>query len=171
VFVIENYVRECKIVAVCLELHDVLSCFCCTIFVILMSYFALNNFNQTIHKSYHCPSLFLGVFLQNCKKRLLAPPCLSVCPSARAKQLGSHWSNFDKIWNLCIFRNMSRKFKIHYNLTSIIFCLREDLCTFMIISRWMFLEMRNISNKSYREKQNTCFMYNNLFPKIVIFVR
>jgi len=37
---------------------------------------------------------------QNCEKRLVASPCLSV----RMKQLGSHWKNFHEIWCLHIFR-------------------------------------------------------------------
>ena len=37
----------------------------------------------------------------------------------------------------------------------------EDLCTFMIISRWILLRMRNVSDKSCRENQNTHFMFNN----------
>jgi hypothetical protein len=40
--------------------------------------------------------------------------------------------------------------------------LHEDLCTFMLISRWILLR-RNISGKSCRENQNTHFMFNNCF--------
>jgi hypothetical protein len=49
--------------------------------------------------------------------------------------------------------------------------LHEDLCTFMIISRWTLLRMRNVSHKSCRENQNTHFMFNYFFPKIVPFMR
>ena len=49
-----------------------------------------------------------------CWKRLLASSCLSVRPSAW-EQLGSHWTDFHEIWYLSIFRNLSRKFKFHWN--------------------------------------------------------
>ena len=41
----------------------------------------------------------------------------------------------------------------------------------MIISRSVLLRMRNVSGKSCRENQNTHFVLNNIFPKIVPFVR
>jgi hypothetical protein len=49
--------------------------------------------------------------------------------------------------------------------------LHEDLCTFIIISRSVVLRVRNVSDGSCREIQNTHFMFNNLFPKIVPFLR
>ena len=41
----------------------------------------------------------------------------------------------------------------------------------MTISRWFILRMRNVSNESCRENQNTHFMFSDLFPKIVLFMR
>ena len=43
--------------------------------------------------------------------------------------------------------------------------LHEDLCTFTMISRWILLRMRNVSNKGFRENQNASFMFNNVFRK------
>jgi len=43
----------------------------------------------------------------------------------------------------------------------------EDHCAFTIVSRWIFLRMRNVSYKICRENQNTHFMFNNLLPRIV----
>jgi len=43
--------------------------------------------------------------------------------------------------------------------------LHEDLCTFMIISCWIILRIRNVSDKSFRQNQNTRFMFNNFFRK------
>jgi hypothetical protein len=48
--------------------------------------------------------------------------------------------------------------------------LHEDLCTFMI-SRWLLLRLRNVLGKSCRENQNTHFIFNNFFPRIVLFMR
>ena len=39
--------------------------------------------------------------------------------------------------------------------------LREDLCTFMIISGLILLIMRNISDKSCKVNKNTRFTFNN----------
>ena len=49
--------------------------------------------------------------------------------------------------------------------------LHEDLYTFMTIFRWIIFRMRNVSHKNCRESQNTHFMLNNLFPRVVPFMR
>jgi len=41
----------------------------------------------------------------------------------------------------------------------------------MIISRLILLRMRNISDKSCRENQNTHFVFSDFFPNIVPFMR
>jgi hypothetical protein len=41
--------------------------------------------------------------------------------------------------------------------------LYEEQCTFFIISRSIGLRMRNVSNKSRREYQNTHFVFSNFF--------
>jgi len=43
--------------------------------------------------------------------------------------------------------------------------LHEDQYTFMIVSLSALLRMRNVSDKSCRENQNTHFMFNNVFLK------
>ena len=43
--------------------------------------------------------------------------------------------------------------------------LREDQYTFLITSHSVLLRMRNVSDKSCRENQNTHFMFNNFFLK------
>jgi hypothetical protein len=72
---------------------------------------------------------------------------------------------------LGFFDDMSRKFNFHQNLTRTTVTLREDLCAFIKISRWIPHRMENVADKSYRENQNTHFMFNNFFPKIVPFMR
>ena len=42
--------------------------------------------------------------------------------------------------------------------------LHEDQYMCMVISHSL-LRMRNVSDKSCRENQNTCFMFNTFFPK------
>ena len=41
----------------------------------------------------------------------------------------------------------------------------------MIVSRSVFLRMRNVSDESCRENDNTHFIYSNFFSKIVPFMR
>jgi hypothetical protein len=41
--------------------------------------------------------------------------------------------------------------------------LHEDLCIFIITSRWVLLKTKNISDKSCRENQNTHLMISNFF--------
>jgi hypothetical protein len=43
----------------------------------------------------------------------------------------------------------------------------EDRYTFLIISRSFLLRMRNVSDKSCTENQNTHFVFGNFFTKIV----
>jgi hypothetical protein len=83
---------------------------------------------------------------------------LSVCPHETTRApTGRIFMKFDT-WGF--FEHLSRKFNFDYNLTKLTNTSHEDLCTFMIKSRWM-LRIRNISNKSCRENQNTHFTFTN----------
>jgi hypothetical protein len=94
-----------------------------------------------------------------------------VCPSVRTEQLGSYRTDFYKIRYLWIFRNSFQKIQVSLKSDNNNGTLHEDLCTFMIISRWILVRMRNVSDKICRENQNTHFMLNNFFPKIAPFMR
>ena len=59
------------------------------------------------------------------------------------------------------------KIPVSLNLTRITGTLHEDRHTLMIICRSVLLKMRNVSDKSCRENQNTHFMFNNVFFNIV----
>jgi hypothetical protein len=52
------------------------------------------------------------VLSQNCEKRLLASSCLSVRPSVRMEQLGSHWTDFRESLYLRIFRKCVQKIQV-----------------------------------------------------------
>jgi hypothetical protein len=66
------------------------------------------------------------------------------------------------IW--VFFESLSPKFKSHYNLTTMTGTLHAaDRYTFLIISRSVLLRMRNVSDKSCRENQNTHFVFGNFF--------
>jgi hypothetical protein len=64
------------------------------------------------------------------------------------------------------------KFKLNYNLTIITaLYMKTDICVFVVISRWILLRMRNVSDKGCTQNHNTHFMSNNFFPKFVPFMR
>jgi len=62
---------------------------------------------------------------------------------------------------------MFRKFTFDSNLTRIMGTLHKDICTFLSISHWILLRIRNVSDKSCRQNQNTHFMCSNFFLKIM----
>jgi hypothetical protein len=43
--------------------------------------------------------------------------------------------------------------------------LHGDTCIFKVIFRWVRLKMRNVSEKPFRENQNTHFMFNIFSPE------
>jgi hypothetical protein len=59
----------------------------------------------------YCKTRFLGAFAKF-EKQLLASPCLSVRPSIRMEQLGSHWTDFHGMWYFGIFRKSVKKIKV-----------------------------------------------------------
>jgi hypothetical protein len=46
-------------------------------------------------------------------------------------------------------------------MTRIKVVLHEVLCTFVVISRGVLLRMRNVSDETCKENQNTHFVFNN----------
>ena len=49
--------------------------------------------------------------------------------------------------------------------------LHEEQCTFSITSLATLLVMRNLSDKSCIDNQNTHFIFDKFFSKIVLFMR
>jgi hypothetical protein len=94
--------------------------------------------------------------------------CPSVRPSERMEQLGSHWTDFHIILWL-IFENLLRKYKSNLNLTKLTGSLYEDMWTFMIVPLRIILGMRNVSDEISRERQNTHFVFDDVFLQIVPF--
>ena len=101
---------------------------------------------------------------QNCEQRLLASSCPSLC----TEQLGSHSTDFHDILYLCFFfRKSVESVHVSLNLTRIMVTLHGDVYTFMIISRYILLRVRKVSDKNCTENRNTYFICNNVFPKFV----
>ena len=81
------------------------------------------------------------------------------------KQLGSHWANCNENLYLIIFRKSVEKIQNVTKLWQVnrVLFFHEDLCMFMTVPRRVILRMRNVSDESCREYQNTLFVCNNLF--------
>ena len=95
---------------------------------------------------------------------------MSVCPSVRMEERGSHWTDFHEILYLISFRKLSRKkITFRYIRTRIMITLHKDQYTFLIISRPVLLGMRNVPNKNCRGNKNTHFVFSNvLFFSIIV---
>jgi len=75
------------------------------------------------------------------------------------------------------FENLSRTFKFHYNPTRITDSLYEYLCTFYIVSRWILLIVRNVSDKICRENPYThfvvflsCRLWDNTTYVVILYI-
>jgi hypothetical protein len=84
--------------------------------------------------------------------------------SVGMQQLGSHWTDFHEIWYLRIFRKSVEKIQVSLksNKNKGYFTWRPVYIVYDI-SLGSFLRMRNISDKSCRENQNTHFVFSNFF--------
>jgi len=87
---------------------------------------------------------------------------MSVCPSIRPH--GTTRVSLDGFSRNLVFwlffDNLSRKFKFHWNLSRIPYILREDQENVFIIHHLVLLRLRNFSDKSCRENQNTFYVLN-----------
>jgi len=96
---------------------------------------------------------------------------MSVCLSMwnNSAPTGLIFMKFD-IWGFS--KNLLRKFRFHSNRKRITGTLHQrDLCTFMVISPWILLRMRNVSDRSYRANHNTHFVFHKVFPKVIPLMR
>jgi hypothetical protein len=88
--------------------------------------------------------------------------CLSVRLSVH---LHGNCTDVLEIWDLNILKNFVQKIQISLKSDNNNGNLHEDLCTFMIISRWIRLRMWNVSDERFRENQNTHSMFNIFLPE------
>jgi len=110
---------------------------------------------------------FIGAFAK-LRKRLLASPRLSVCLSVPHDTIRVHRTDFFyEILNI----KKTQEYYFYQYLIRITCILNADQYTFMTISCWILLRMTNALDKSCRENQNTHFVFNNVYQKIVPFMR
>jgi hypothetical protein len=88
---------------------------------------------------------------------------MSVCPSVSPHSVPTG-RTFMKLDIRLFFGTVSRKSKLHSKRTRKTGTLREDLHTFLIISRSLLLRMRNVSDKTCGETRNTHLVFNNFPP-------
>jgi hypothetical protein len=111
---------------------------------------------------------FLGTFAKFWKVTisLIMSVCLSVC----MKLASCHWMDIHEMWYLSIFEKFFEKIQVWWNSEK-----NDRYSTWrpvyiLIISCLVFPRMRNASDKSCRENQNTRVMYSNiLFENRVIY--
>jgi hypothetical protein len=89
---------------------------------------------------------------------------MSVRLSAHMGQLGSHSTDFHEIIRLSTFWKICQEnSSVIRNVPRISGTLHEDRYKFLSASRAFLLRMKNLSDKSCRENQNTHFVFNNFF--------
>ena len=118
----------------------------------------ITGFCRTFHIAIY-PGIFWGAVRKIAKRdyqfRYVRPSAWNnSAPTGRIYMKFYIWVWFEELW---------RTFKFHYTPTRITGTLHEYQCIFLIISRWILLRMRNVSDKSCRENQNTHFLFNNVF--------
>jgi hypothetical protein len=87
----------------------------------------------------------------------------NLCLSVRVEQLVSHWTDFHVSSFLNNFPKSVKKIEVYWILTRMTY-----LCTFMILSRWIILRMKYVSDESFRGNQSTHFVFNNFPPSRII---
>jgi hypothetical protein len=121
----------------------------------------LNSLNTLV-----CICWLLGAFAK------LRKATTSFVMSVRPHGTARHWMDFDEIWYLSFLEKSVDKFQVSLKSDENNGYFTWRLFTFFTVSHWIFLRTRNISNKSYRQNQNTYFTLNKFFfPKIALFVK
>ena len=78
--------------------------------------------------------------------------------------------DFHEVSYLSIFRKSVENIELHKDMTQITDISHEEKFTFLIISPSV-LSVRNVSDEICGENQNTHFMFDKAFPKIIPFIR
>jgi len=117
--------------------------------------------------------LFLGAFA---KLRKGTITLVMECPSIRLSTClhGTSQLLLDGLsilYTWVFSENLSRKFKFHWNQIRVMGTSDKVLCTLMVESGSSLFRIRNVLNKSCTENQETNFLFNNFFLKIMTFMR
>jgi hypothetical protein len=96
-----------------------------------------------------------------------------VCPSVRLsvqmKQLGSHWTDFNEISYLSIFRISFEVRHVTFNSNkNNAYFTWKPVYIFLIIARSFLFKMKNISDKICWENQNALFWFDNFLRTLCL---
>jgi len=94
---------------------------------------------------------------------------IAVRRSVRMKQLSSHWTDFHVIWHLIIFRKSVEIIHVSLKSDKKTGTLHENLCTLTIIPLSFGPRMRNVSDGSCRENQDTHSVFSVFFFGLTVF--
>ena len=108
---------------------------------------------------------FLSSFAKS--RKLTISSDIFVCLSIRMEPLGYHWKNFHEILYFSIFRKSFDKFQFPLNSDS-----NRGYFTWRPVYIYENILLKYSYNKKYfgqnlQKNQNTHFVFNNVFPKIV----
>ena len=130
----------------------------CPFWRTLWIYTSGDNGERTMNNPWGIRSVFRRLRKIAQRDYCLLRVCLSVRPCLRMEQLGSQKTDWREILYLRIFRKSAKKGQVSLQADKNNGTLYEDLCTFMIISRWIHLRMRNVADKMCRGNQNTFYV-------------
>ena len=85
---------------------------------------------------------------------LLRRVSVSVLPFS-LEHLGSDWTDLNEIWHLSIFRKSVEKIHVSLKPDKNNGCFTWRPCTFMIISLWILLRMKNVAGKIVKKIKGT----------------
>ena len=91
---------------------------------------------------------------------------VSLC--LRMEQLVSHWTGFREMWYLRIFRKSIKRIQVSLKPDKNIGYLTWRPVDIFIVSRSVLLKMRDVSDKSCREDQNTHFVFSIFFKSCLL---
>jgi hypothetical protein len=106
---------------------------------------------------------FIGMIAKFWKVTISLP--MSVCQSICMKLASSHWMDIHENWCLSLFQKFVKKIQVWWNSEKNDRYFTWRPVYILIISCSVLLRMRNVSDKSCRENQNTCFIFSNFLLK------
>ena len=112
--------------------------------------------------------LILGAFAKLWKATISFVASVHLSARNNSALTGRIFMKFD-IW--VFFRKSLDEIQVSLKSDKLNGTLHEVLYTLLVVPRFILHKTRNVSNKRFTGIQNTHFMFNNIFTKIVSFMR
>jgi hypothetical protein len=115
--------------------------------------------------NWRCKETVIFRFFREIAKSDLSSSCLSVRPSVCIEQIGSHWTDFNEIWYLCIFRITVEKLQVSLKSNK-----KKGYFTWKSVYIFDHISLNCSYNEKCfgqkcRENQATHFVFGNFFRK------